>query len=391
MKTCVICILLGVSLFFNACKGEKSSSKKLSNGLKSLSIDLSDVSLRTDEPAFLDFDFVRLETRDESLFAGIQKVAISDSIFFILTKSGGPVMDVMAFDKSGKYLFKLHKGRARNELTFPTDIAFSEETEQLFVYDIYRKIKIYDKNGVFIKSIHSDNVSFFLETIGDRFVTFDGGLDKTKDFYGEIREGGKVVKTFFPKKGDQLKTKTFPSFYPFLKVAEDTVLVSFRYSDTVYAVTNGGDSVKPHYVLDYHGKSMNQSRMFDQISNGNVYREICEEEGMGSGISCFSKQGEQLFFHISADDINFARYDLLNDRASLHKDLISGLPNRYGNVGSNSEYTIYSMSASRLYKYFKENPVLASDPDSAKKLRDIVNEEDNPILIFCRLNADKGK
>lgn len=386
-KHCLIFVFLIISLFVLSCKEEKSFDKSLSNRIKSLSIDLDDERLRTDEPAFLDFDFVKLETIDESLLGKVLKVAISDSIFFILSELGG---DVMAFDKSGKYLFKLFKGRARNELTFPTDIAFSEQTGQLFVYDLYRILKIYDKNGVFIKSIHSNNVSLYLETIGDKFVFFDSDLDKEKDFYGEIREGKKVTKTFFSKEPQNLdKSKKHVFFHPFFKASEDSVFIYSMYSDTVYSVTHRGDSIKPYYVLDYHGRSMNQSRTFDRMSRLDRYRELCKEEKMGSGIRCFGKHGEQLFFMISERETYYVRYDLLSNKVVLHRNLMSGLPNSYLKVGGNSKYIIYSMTSSRLYNYFEENPVQLSDASAAKKLRNTVDEEDNPILILYNLNSTK--
>lgn len=48
----------------------------------------------------------------------------------------------MAYDTTGKFQFKLEKGRGPEEISHPTDIALSGTKKQLLVLDRYRTLKI---------------------------------------------------------------------------------------------------------------------------------------------------------------------------------------------------------------------------------------------------------
>lgn len=367
---------------FCGLRGEKSHAGKRDN-INRLTIDLLDVSLATETPVFPEFDFVKLETTNESLLSGIIKVVSTDSNFYILSALGG---DVMAFNKDGKYLFKLDKGRAPHEVLYPTDIAFSESARQLFVLDRYRTIKVYDGMGKFSKSMSQKDVSLYIETMGDKWITFDSNLDKGKDFYGQIRDEKNIIADFFPKRGEKLRAQNNMIYpHPFFKVSEDTVFISCMFSDTVYMVDRVG-KCNPCYVLDYKDRSLNQSKYFETVAGFGAYMDACKDKNFGSGANDFVKQGDKLFFRINGKEKYFVLYDLSSDVLKLHKNLMAGLPNIYSKVGGNRKYVFYALTSSRLSNYFDKHPASDADSESIRKLRRaITSDEDNPVLLMCTI------
>lgn len=382
MNRYIISFSFCIIVIFCACK-EKNSSVNKNSDVKRLTIDLSDRDLVTDKSLFPEFDFVKLETTNESLLSGIIKVVSTDSNFYILSALGG---DVMAFNKDGKYLFKLDKGRAPHEVLYPTDIAFSESARQLFVLDRYRTIKVYDGMGKFSKSMSQKDVSLYIETMGDKWITFDSNLDKGKDFYGQIRDEKNIIADFFPKRGEKLRAQNNMIYpHPFFKVGEDTVFISCMFSDTVYMVDRMG-KCNPCYVLDYKDRSLNQSKYFETVAGFGAYMDACKDKNFGSGANDFVKQGDKLFFRINGKEKYFVLYDLSSDVLKLHKNLMAGLPNIYSKVGGNRKYVFYALTSSRLSNYFDKHPASDADSESIRKLRRaITSDEDNPVLLMCTI------
>lgn len=384
MKKILIYIFCSI-LFLIACKRSHTLSDK-NTTLKELTIDLRNTQLETDQPVFPEYKFLKLETTDQSLLSGVYKVIVFEENIFILSALGG---EIMAFDTTGKFRFKLEKGRGPGEILYPTDIALSETRRQLLVLDRYRTLKTFNLNGKYVDSEHLNNVALYIATSGEKNIYFDSNFDKKNKFYGLIKEKNKNIYKFFPKKGDKLCEKSnliYP--YPFNKFDEDTVLVYSIFSDTIYSVCSTQNEAFPFYILNYMGKSMNQSELFKSVTGFGDYQDFCKNNGYGSGVENLVKSGKTLFFGIEGKKYYFVRYNLETGSVMLHTQLMSGLPNIYAKVGETKEHVIYSMTASWLYEHLGKNPALDSDCESLKRLREIgINEEENPILFFCSIEV----
>ena len=120
-------LLLCISLL--ACKDKKQYNDSNTELLK-IHVD---IDKKSKLPVFQKFDYVKLENNDNCLISGVSKVIPFDNKLFILSKIRDGI--VIVFDENGKFLYKINKGRASNELIYPTDICINKKTKTLSVID----------------------------------------------------------------------------------------------------------------------------------------------------------------------------------------------------------------------------------------------------------------
>lgn len=374
---------LYIGFFILACLcGCRASQKANHEGkdFRVLGIDLENPGLISGECVFKDFTFTKLETTDKSLFNDAEKVIHFDNKLFIQTPMGRD-MHVLVFKDSGEFLFRIEQGREPDEVIFPSAIAIDKANKWLLVLERYKVLKAFDFTGKRVETKSFGENHLYMETLGDRFVFFDGVPTPKPEpgFYVAVRNGEEVVNQFMPK----ITNISFVLPYPFFKISEDSVLVSCYFSDTVYCVSDGGKNVRPHYVLDYNGRSVNQ-RLGD-IPDITTHRKICNSQNNGTGPTNLARLNDRLFFQITAKDTYFVVYDLKKNIPTLHTRLFDGLPNKYAITGFDGEGVIFSYSIPWLASYFEEHPSSASDSEMIKQLRTAcANEEDNPVLVFCK-------
>lgn len=110
-------------------------------------------------------DAVKLQTTQKSLINQIAKIIRYDDHLFILTQV--PQNNVLIFGMDGTFLAKIAKGRANNELFYPTDISVDESNGHLYVLDYYRTLKVFSLDGKFLKHSPLSDPQFNLESVGD--------------------------------------------------------------------------------------------------------------------------------------------------------------------------------------------------------------------------------
>lgn len=96
--------------------------------------------------------YIPLETRDECLIGGIDKLKYLGDRFYI---SDRKTKSVFVFDAQGKFLWKIHSpGRGPQEYNRIIDLDVNEKNKQLYLYANYpQKIMLYDSCGKFISEL----------------------------------------------------------------------------------------------------------------------------------------------------------------------------------------------------------------------------------------------
>lgn len=93
-------------------------------------------------------DAIKLQTTKKSLINQIAKIIKYGDYLFILTQV--PQNNILIFKADGTFLTKITKGRANNEVIYPTDISIDEMNDRLFVLDFYRTFKVFSLDGKYL-------------------------------------------------------------------------------------------------------------------------------------------------------------------------------------------------------------------------------------------------
>lgn len=383
MKTNVFFIgfMLLISLY--GCRLSPNGNNK---DCQNLSIDLKNPDIVSNKGALDVVSFIKLETTDKCLLSNIRRIIHFDNKLFIqldlLRRKG----NVYVFKDSGEFLYSIARGRGPGELLSPMDMAIDTKNKLLYVLDNNREVKSYSLDGQYVKTIRLDRMpTVCIEAIGDHLVAFDSDMAKQTNYYAGIIHEGKTIKEFMPKPVSAIRNSYIMHPNSFFKIDEDHVLLSCLFSDTIYSVSENGQNVRPRYVLDYNGRSLNQPDRIKDISNISEYMKMSRGSNYGYGAENLAMQDDKLFFTIHAQQSYFVVYDLEKNMATLHTKLFDGLPNLFRFSGYDKECLVIPMDVPSLQKYFEENPSLDTDSKIVKQLRtECVSEDDNPVVLFCK-------
>jgi hypothetical protein len=357
-----------------ACKS-KQNKQQSENQEEVFEISVN-VNNKNDLSTFHDFYYVKLETNDSCLISGVVKVIPFDNKLFILTQFGDGI--VIVFDEAGKFLYKINKGRANNELMYPTDISINESSKTISILDVYRTIKTFDMDGNYINSQELNTPNMFIESIGkSMFLLFDANINKQTDYFLSFFYNGQIKQQALYKTCNDMR---FLQASVFFKVNQNKVFIQHMFSDTIYNI-NKNDNIEPYCIIDFNGKSANKNlseikttynHYIDEVKNNNyVYR-----------MDNFSALDNILFFTVKDNKNNyFITHNLSAKKSTVYTKLYDGLPNRYISSGRTNEYVIFCISVFELIEFFKTNEI-KNDENIIKLKYECINENDNPILLF---------
>lgn len=141
MKHVVLFIM--ISFLLSSC------TTSLRTGREEVIISLKDISKEVElTDLYEDFELVRLETKDESLFQRMNKLICHNDKYYILDK----VLNkkVFVFEKDGTYSHKIGAvGRGRGEYINMEDFTIDEENNRIVILAYPSTVYVYDMNGIF--------------------------------------------------------------------------------------------------------------------------------------------------------------------------------------------------------------------------------------------------
>lgn len=330
--------------------------------------------IQVEDSYFLnDIEFLQLETNEECLLEDVNKAILYDDKIFILSSSGDG--NVMIFSKKGDFLTKLPKGEGPQEIIYPTDIAIDEENNTLIVLDLYRKIKIFDLNGLFLKEIQLDSPFFHVETVKNDYLLFDPNSSKKAEHFVGILSDGNFYSAF-PKR---IASVFFAADNCFFK-ENGELYVSSVVSDTIYKYIPDEKSLSPYCIIDFNGKGINEemTRKGERCTLGE-YMSTASKRNLYSGPidPCFFE--DKISFSLNGEKALFVKYNMTSKSIKYFRLLSPYIPNIYKIAGKTKTQIIYTITAFDFLEYMNDNPKIRTS-EKMQKLN--INEFDNPILIL---------
>ena len=327
-------------------------------------------------PVFDTFDFIKLETSTDCLIGDIDRVVAHDGRLFMLTNPAMP--EVLVFDDSGKFLWKLSRGRGPNETLSPIDIAIDEKENALLVLDMGNAVKKFSLSGQYITTVPLEKPAFYVETLDGGALFYDPNMVDTSDHRvtyvqndGQTRsllEKGKHRQGVYRDRG-------------FGRISPDSVLISSIFSDQVYVLSAGSKSLDTLFTLDFDGEGSNEKA--GTCSNYNDYIDYSTENNRFTGPMDVSYSGGRLLFSVKNRDYYYGRYDTGTKKLTLFTRQFHDLPNFYGKVGQAGDQVIYAYDILWLMNHFEENPPRT---ERGKELQAVcIDPNDNPVIVFGHL------
>lgn len=333
----------------------------------------------SEQAALQVIDAIKLQTTKKSLINQIAKIIRYGDYLFILTQV--PQNSVFIFNADGTFLTKITKGRANNEVFYPTDISIDETTDRLFVLDFYRTLKVFSLDGKYLSHATLSDPQFNLESVGNQGLCVFYCLNMTSKnqftgYCGKDKLTG-IYRCPYSAKG-------YANFAYLSKIHQDSVLVAPFFSDTVYLFNTRTSALDPYIVFDFHGKSANQIDRIRECKSLDDYMEPIETKGFYSGSINPVFVNGKLWFGFQNMEEAYNIFDTRTRTLTTYEKLFDELPNHYGKAGQNGEQIIYPFDIPWLKKHFEKHPPVT---EQGKRIEAMcANEDDNPIIVFAKFS-----
>ena len=216
-----------------ACNAPQETS------LKVVEVDVNSADYQKEEAVFKDFDFVKLDNVSEALLSDVSKVLVGEDRLYVL-----PMMDprVFIFSKEGKYINSLKKGQGPGEIRFVYDMDLHDGN--LYVYDNYRTIRKFDKDGNYLEDAYTqDAYNLLMKMEEEQILLFDPYFNARQEHLLTV-VGKDTTLHYFPKRKEMESPFFLNMFY-------DNGYISWPVSDTIYHYNAEKMEPLPEYVVQF--------------------------------------------------------------------------------------------------------------------------------------------
>ena len=394
---CKKLILFLFVLIFTGCKNqEESTIKPIIEGKPAARITLYNTKAdypieKIDLSEFVDsVKFIRLETTEESLINGINKVLFIDKEIVIADHRGGKIL---VFDAEGRYIRKIaDRGRGPGEYLSITSCNYDNTREILSIYDgIGQKLLLYRTDGEFIKDIpvkvgEGSMVIVVYEMINlpnGNYLCYNNALfENTGNYSGlwEIDSEGTFVKSLF--RYDIMVPTMFaqPTYY-FQQLTDGTISIRDIMHHDIYHYKDGGlkryvsYEIKDSKLVKYQGNPVPDESFMYCLSS---------HESSGYIISSWADENWDIVFGLYDKRQNKIRFAETFDNSGLDAVWTEGRTN-----SNRDNILIVRLPGTRIEQ-------MLSDESTSEKTRKLLNtlkdnrsgtemESMNPILELLYL------
>ncbi|MDD3323181.1 MAG: 6-bladed beta-propeller [Paludibacter sp.] len=240
---------------------------------------------------------IPLETTNESLISEIEYILVTQSYIYIQDAFQGS--SILVFDNNGKFIKRIIRGQAPENLFKVNNFVFDNKKEELIVYNT-PYLSFYSPEGDFKRKarVPLSAYSFGLTKNGYVFHAVNG--NDNRHFTSNKNNQILITDTLF-----KLKSTGFPNWLSkenfrhgkssYFNNVNDSMLISFNYNDTIFQYNNDY-KISAKYVLDFDKHKLpadllkgNYSTLLSELESNNYYFFMGE----------FVENGTHEFFRLS--------------------------------------------------------------------------------------------
>ncbi|WP_162633105.1 6-bladed beta-propeller [Echinicola strongylocentroti] len=328
---------------------------------------------------------VPLETIEESLVDAIYKVIPTATYIYVYDryKRGG----IVIFDQEGKFVKRIPNGPGPGELSRLYDIDFDEENDQLIAYE-HSFLSFYKPDGEFIRQVRLPFGFYNIVAIPNGYLMFSSSGDGNEHMQGLEQynlwvtdKNFKVISVALSSYYDNINYSWYRYLYKNQKI-----MVTQKFNDTIYQYNAKANRLQAKYLLDFQDKKLPQRYL---EGNYEEFKRTLKNNDYYFFIGEYLDIGEFQVIYLDNWYNNLRPIIYRNKRSGnlvggTHGDIkISELPplvfpkSAYGN-----ELISWYIPNKDFPFNTKSNIISGEDK---KKIKDLT-KEDNPVLVFFRLN-----
>jgi len=353
-------------------------------------------TMKLSEIGAIDITYIALKADSQNLISKIDRIIFGKNYFLIWDND-----NLSMFQNDGSFITNVGtKGRGPDEFIGVSDMDINPENESIYIYSSgQQKFLVYNSQGRFIRTFKSPlpgrmNFRFNQDGILCFYINDMGDV---KNSYILIDTTGRVI-------------KTYPNKYPWRKKAPGVFYNSenifyrsknqlFKkeiFCDTVFKFKN--KVFEPYMVINV-GKQRLTPEIRTKVKTRSDASDILNQyvnpwNLFEAGDIIYYEMGvtingvNDLFSFIGSKKDNFRAMIVSN--VGLINDLDGG-PNIWPKTVKNDSIIVTWVDALKFREYIASEIFKYSDPKypekkkGLKKLADSVKENDNPILVFIRL------
>jgi hypothetical protein len=328
--------------------------------------------------------YIPLETTEKSLVANIQDILVTDNHMYVVDSYKGG--SVVIFDSIGRYVGRINRGPAPEEIRYVNGIAFDEKSNELMVYDGLF-FSVFSPNGQFKRRVKTPFLAYVATPVPD------GYLFRVPNRIGNNHlEFPVEYQIFLTDKKFRLKSAGLPYHYGEDNTYENPrsicyndgrLLFTTKFTDTIYQYVDLY-TVKAKYRLDYSSKKVPNHILMSSCA---IFEKAREQNNYYLFMGGYAETSTHDFVSLTNDYIKNHTL-IFRDKQSGH---IKGgtsleyqtnlLPLISAPIRSKGSYFIgYAWPEKKDIEY---ETSLISEKD--KQMLKNLTEDSNPVLIFYEL------
>jgi len=392
-------IILTFILVLIGCSGNKKHQNE--DTLETIPFDFRKAKPETDITFAIDtnyFEIIPLETNDECLISEITKISISNNKIVIYDER---MKGAYIFNRDGSFHAKVRAiGQGPGEYPpIVNDIMVSKTHIGVLVPTF--GIMLYDFDGKFIRKIPLDGTwGFNLFTFDDTnyFLVNDWSRSKIGYFLlFRLDTEKNRVNSYLPFSNKDYDNNRGWGLEKYYNLYDNRALLCFSTLNTIYHLTPSGE-ISPRYELDILYK-----KMPDEIRTGDGEKAIKSwiESGYIMGISNIAETSRFLFLRINGGNHTIVYDKKEKEVKAISTDFV--IPS-FCDTSFRIQFTqdegdtiltyITGLYAANTRSYFAEEKAKgkwtkgdgtnAFEREFIKVLKNVQDEEDNPIVLFFK-------
>ncbi len=382
-KCFYLCFLAMASILLQSCDSNKDID---TDKFKVIDIKLTEPITNPKYSLFIkDYEFVPLETTENSLIGRITKILTTEKELFILDSFSSK--GIFVFDRKGKFLRKIgSSGTGPGYYQQPMDFILDKKQKKIHVLDNGVKVLVYNFNGKYLteKRLKDFNASYFEKLDTEHFAWIQGGIED------HLLVSDSAFNKKFSKFPYTIRSKEVFITHPFQKISE-SLFFRKHLNDTIYQVTS--NEITPYLILNYGKKSITRNDLEQMVDDISVTRLL---EKRAYTLNFYQTENHLFVLTMHRQKPIIAVHNKRNNQSAILEYL--KIENDI-TFEKNTSYVIGVDEVTQSFIFFIESAYflqgLNAQPDTtnqayqkASKLKNTITKESNPIIMLATFKDD---